>query len=106
MSVAFPGAQVPFVQGDRTVTPIWLLWLRQFVSQPGPIVPVSLGPSPASFTASGAGSLVLSGGTVSSITLTRSSTVAHLGSGPVPMVNNDVATITYSVAPAASFIPG
>lgn len=105
MTTPFPGALVPAV-GDRPFNPIWILYLQQFASQPGPIQPVVLGPSPASFTASGAGSLALSGGTVSGVTLRRGTVVASVPGGLVPMANNDVVTVTYSAAPTASFIPG
>jgi hypothetical protein len=104
MSFPFPGASVPAVTpATGNLTNPWLLYLQP--GPPGPIVPVVLGPSPATFTASAAGSLAISGGTVSARTLTRSGVTVPIGASMIPMANNDVATITYSVAPTASFIP-
>jgi hypothetical protein len=103
----FPGAYVPGVnlQTGYLTTP-WILWLQQFGSQPGAPVPVTPTGSPFSYTASGPGSLSISGGTVSARTLTRGGVTAPIGASLIPMVNNDVATVTYSVAPTVYFIPG
>lgn len=86
----------------------WYLFFKQFVTQPGAVQTVSLGASPASYTASGPGSVVVSGGTVSGISLKRGGVTTALGitSGIVPVVNNDVVVMTYSVKPTVSFIPG
>lgn len=102
----FPGALVPAV-GSQPFNPIWILFFQQFSQQPGAITPVVLGASPASYTASGAGTLVLNGGTITDLKLTRSGATADLGSQrSVLMANNDVARVTYTGSPAAQFIPG
>ena len=107
MSTPFPGAQTPaVVQSTGFFTTQWILWLQQFAQQPGPIAAVALGASPASFTASSAGTLTLSGGAVSDLMLTRSGVTADLGAQrSVLMANNDVARVTYTGSVTASFIP-
>lgn len=89
-------------------------WMRFFASlfggSPAAITPADLSnaASPFSYTASAQGFLVVQGGTVSQITLTRAR-VANLDmgviAGPIPMDNGDVVTITYTVAPNVTFIP-
>jgi len=104
----FPTAATPAValqNGNYYFTTPWIVWLQQLASQPAAPFTVTPTGSPFSYLASGAGSLSVSGGTVSAITLTRGGETVPIGN-LVPMVNNDVATITYSVAPTLSFIPG
>jgi len=104
----FPTAATPAVaqqNGSWFFTNPWMIWFQQLASQPA--APFSVAPtgSPFNYTASGKGSLAVSGGTVSAITLTRGGETVPMGN-LIPMVNNDVATITYSVAPTLSFVPG
>lgn len=106
MSQPFPGAFQPVVGPSGLFTSPWVLWLAQFAQQPGAITTALVGASPWTFTASTKGDLVLSGGTVTTVTLTRGGTTAPFGTQrTVPMANNDVATVTYSGALTASFIP-
>jgi len=103
----FPGAYVPAVtvKTGNFTTP-WILWLAQIASQPGAPVPVVPTGSPFTYKASGSGSLSINGGTVSARTLTRGGVSVPMGSSLIPMVNNDVATVTYSAAPTIYFVPG
>ena len=71
-------------------------------------VAVTPGASPFAYTAATYGNLVIQGGTVSAITLTRPGGAAvTLGvtAGMFPVQANDVVTVTYSVAPTMTFIP-
>lgn len=92
---------------DGRVTTPWQRFFNALVSAAAPIQTVTLAGSPFAFRAGSAGSLAVSGGTVSSITLTRgTTTTASLGtSGTFPVSNGDVVTITYAVDPTVSFIP-
>lgn len=106
---AFPTAATPAVEqrsGGWYFTNPWIIWLAQFAAQPGALVPITPTASPFSYTAPGSGSLAINGGTVSARTLTRAGSTAPIGASLIPMANGDVATITYSVAPTLSFIPG
>ena len=72
-----------------------------------PIGNISLGASPAAYTASTAGTVYVSGGTVTGITLTRQGTTITYAatSGNFPVCRADVLTITYTSIPIAQFIP-
>jgi hypothetical protein len=67
---------------------------------------VSPGLSPYTFTASTIGHLLISGGTVSAVTLTRGTTTVSCPSGFIPMAANDSVVVTYTVAPTLNFIAG
>ena len=76
-----------------------------FAGAGGAIQAVTLGASPAPYTATAAGFLALSGGTGVSVTLTRGGVTVPCGSGNVPMRNGDVVTVTYTAVPTANFLP-
>ena len=67
---------------------------------------ITVGASPYSYTAQSNGHVVVTGGTVSAISLTRVSAHATgLTAGLIPVGNKDVVTVTYSVLPTMTFIP-
>ncbi|CAJ8797178.1 Uncharacterised protein [Burkholderia pseudomallei] len=74
----------------------------------GAIAAVTVGASPFAYTATSAGMVVISGGTVSAVTLKRGSPAAiSVGetSGVVPVSAGDIVSVTYSAAPTMSFVP-
>jgi hypothetical protein len=84
-----------------------------FVKQPLSVlnnsqVTVAVGASPFAYTAPAIGSVIISGGTVSAITLTHAGgTPVNIGvvAGVIPVLASDVVTVTYTVAPTMTFIP-
>ena len=73
-----------------------------------PIASVSPGASPYTYTASAAGSVVITGGTVSAVQLKRGSTtitIASASTAVVPVSAGDQVITTYSAAPTMSFVP-
>jgi hypothetical protein len=106
MTTPLPSSIFPIADTSTgRVTQVWHLFFAQFVDPPQPIVPITVGASPFSYQASGNGSLNITGGTVSSVTLKRG-TITAVVNAPVRMANNDVVTITYSSLPTVSFVPG
>lgn len=102
----FPGAFQPVLGQGGMFTSPWILWLSQFAQQPGPITSAVVGASPWRFTASATGNLVLDGGAISAVTLSRGSSSASFGTQrTIPVVNNDVVTVTYTGSLTANFIP-
>ena len=73
-----------------------------------PLAAVTLTGSPFTFTATSDGVLVISGGTVSAVTLTRQGTTISAGvvAGLIPVRRLDQVQITYTVAPTVTFAPG
>ncbi|TGB34395.1 hypothetical protein [Burkholderia thailandensis] len=74
----------------------------------GAIAAITVGASPFSYTATSAGTVVISGGTVSAVTLKRGTpaaiSVGETG-GVVPVSAGDIVTVTYSAAPTMDFVP-
>lgn len=65
-----------------------------------------MGASPYSWNAPGPGTVTLSGGTLSAVSLARDTVTATLPlAGAVPVSRGDVVTITYVVAPVVKFFP-
>lgn len=73
----------------------------------GPESAVTPTGSPFAYKASQAGSLLVSGGTVSSVTLNRSGANLATGqtSGMFALAAHDTVTITYSAKPTLTFVP-
>lgn len=89
------------------VTTAWQRFFNTLVSPAAPLQSVTVLASPFAYTAGQAGSLAVSGGTVSAISLTRSGTTIPTGmtGGTLSLANGDTVTITYAVAPTVNFIP-
>jgi len=74
----------------------------------GTNITISVGGSPFAYTVPAYGNVVVQGGTVSAITLTRPGGAAvNIGvtAGIIPVQTGDIVTVTYSVAPTMTFIP-
>lgn len=74
----------------------------------GAIANIAPGASPYTYTASAAGTVVVTGGTVSNLQLKRGATtiaIAAVSPGVVPVSAGDQVITTYSAAPTMSFVP-
>lgn len=74
----------------------------------GAIAAITVGASPFAYTAQAAGTVVVSGGTVSAITLKRGTPAAiSVGetAGVIPVSAGDIVSVTYSAAPTMSLVP-
>lgn len=100
-----PSSAEPIVMNGTFVTPVWLRFFNNLIGSSQPILSVIPTGSPFSYTAAARGSLSVSGGTVAGVTLNRAGTIIQATSSMVPVMNGDVVTVTYSVAPILSFIP-
>jgi hypothetical protein len=105
-----PNWQTPVVDPSTGLaSQSWFEFFARMTSQPGAIASVDHGGSPFTYTASQNGQLSVSGGTVSSITLTRARMAdipTGITSGIIPLSQGDQVTVTYSAAPTIHFIPG
>lgn len=89
----------------RTLQP-WVSYFQQFTQAPPNFVAQTVSGSPFSYTAREPGTIAISGGTITAITLTRGAVTISLGTTPklIPVAINDVVAITYSVLPTIYFI--
>jgi hypothetical protein len=83
-----------------------LKWLTA-AGNAGAVVVVTPGASPYAYTATSAGTLVIAGGTVSAVTITRGAATAVTlpTAGPITVAVGDIVTITYSSLPTVTFLP-
>lgn len=74
----------------------------------GPAAPITLGPSPFTYQAPTGGSLIIQGGTVSMVSLTRDG-VTNFNTGQTqgmfPLSQRDTLIITYTGTPNLTFVP-
>ena len=108
MPPVLPSAHAPVAQPDGKVTPAWHRFFNSLTVGPQPAQAHTLPASPYTLAASSKGSVVVSGGAVSLIQLTRGLITVNLGvtSGMFPAAVGDVFVITYTVAPTVTFLPG
>jgi hypothetical protein len=87
---------------------VWYQFLARLaqLTAEKPFAPQAVGASPWTFTADTIGDLFVTGGTTSSIVLTRSGVGLTVASGRfIPMAAGDTVTIAYSVVPTVTFVP-
>lgn len=75
--------------------------------QAQPVAAITVGASPFTYTARFSGSVAITGGTVSSITLIRQSTSVATGvtAGLIPVSRLDQVQVTFTGTPTMTFIP-
>lgn len=105
-----PQKGLPVADKDGIIGDGWyrfLLRLAQLTPE-RVISPVAVGDSPFEYQATTIGNLLITGGTVSAISLTRGNVTVDCTTNPrfVPMTAKDIVTITYSVLPTINFVPG
>lgn len=84
---------------------MFLVRLAQLTAESPMVVP-AVGASPFTFTATTIGNMFVTGGTVSSIVLTRSGvSITCQANQFIPMAAGDTVTVTYAVAPTMTFVP-
>lgn len=101
-----PNVLQEFVNRAGIIKNPWIQYLQQFTIPPPNFIDVTLTGSPFEYVAREPGSLFVSGGTISLITLTRGTeTLTVTGSILIPVGIADIVEVTYSVLPTVKFIP-
>lgn len=106
-----PNVLQNFVNGGRNIVNPWIQYLQQFTIAPPAFLDITLTGSPFEYVAKEPGNLFITGGTVSSITLTRGTdtiTIFPNTANPrlIPVAVEDIVTITYTITPTdVKFIP-
>lgn len=106
MTPIVPNSNQPLVNSGGYITPVWQRFFGALLGSPAAITAITVGASPTSFTASQRGTVGISAGTLTAVSLTRAGVTIALGtSRTVTVANGDVVTVSYSVAPTINFIP-
>lgn len=89
--------------------PWYNFWAGLFRGQPtGPAAAITVTASPFSYTAPQGGAVIVQGGTVSLIQLSRDGTTNYatgMTQGIVPVALGDIVIVNYTVTPTMTFIP-
>lgn len=102
-----PTYETPLAMGKQ-ITRSWFRWFQdQHNGLPkGAEITVAVGGSPFAYTAPSAGYIIIRGGTVSAVQVTRTvTTLTGQTAGIFPVSQGDVLTVTYSGLPAMVFVP-
>ena len=104
-----PTYEQPLMVGAN-MSASWRRWLHDIEvgTPPSNEVTITVGASPFTYQALARGSVIISGGTVSTVTYSRTSGVAHLTgqtAGMFPVSLGDTLVVTYGSAPTMVFSP-
>lgn len=92
--------------GEAFIVTPWNSYLQQFTQNPPAVMNIDVDVSPFSITPNAHGTLIITGGTISNITLSRGTTDINLtGQKIIPIRISDTVSITYSVLPTVQFLP-
>lgn len=98
--------QTPVMRGDATARE-WVLFFYSLVrkSKDAPDA-ITVTASPFVYQAPRDGLVIINGGSISAVSLSRGSWVQQMGANanPVPVRNGDILLVTYSSAPAMAFL--
>lgn len=98
-------------RGGKNIARGWYsYWAGLFEGQPtGPVAPLVVGPSPFTYLASEAGSVIVQGGTTTQIQFSRGDGNFYMTgttAGMFALAKGDSLVVTYSVGPPiATFVP-
>jgi hypothetical protein len=107
-----PNYDQPLTSKDgRVIMRGWYsFWAGLITGQPqGPVAPLAVGPSPFTYRAAEAGSVIVQGGTTTQIKFTRGDGnfyVTGVTAGMLPLSQGDSLVVTYAVGPPTmTFVP-
>lgn len=102
-----PNATIPISDQNGVIGTPWYRFFDSLDPSGLDLIDINLGASPFSYIAQNSGALIINGGTISSLVLTRKGKSVTLPSlTSIPMGTNDTIVITYSGTPILTFIPG
>lgn len=108
-TLPLPSLVSPLVDRLGKLVPPWNSWFQQFAQAAPAVANITIGISPFSYTANSNGSLIVSGGTVSNISLIRGTTTIIVATSTVnpviiPISIGDTVQVTYTVSPTMQFL--
>lgn len=109
MTRPVPNLQARLADKAGFLLPPWNSFFQQ-LTQPAPeVATITVGTSPYSYTPNANGTVIVSGGTVSNISLIRGSTTITIATSTtnpvvVPVSIGDTVKVTYTVLPTIQFL--
>lgn len=105
--IKLPNLLAPVADRMGKLLSPWNSYLQQFTQAP-PAIIVLAGASPFSYDVKEPGTIMIVGGTLTAVSLTRGADTLALGTAAriIPVAIDDTITITYSVVPTSiNFVP-
>lgn len=107
MTLRLPSLAAPVLDEAGLFSQAWTGFLRSLVGRPGPILDVHPTASGMVYTASGNGTLAVTGGMGVTLALMRGRVAIQVpAGGPLPLSDGDAVRVGYTTAPQISFVPG
>lgn len=109
INYTIPQRNAPLLESDGTLSLYWYQFFKGLV--PGKATPetaITVSSSPFSYTSTDDGFVVITGGTVSSVTITRSGSAMSVATSTghaIPIGKGDVLIVTYSGTPTMLIYP-
>jgi hypothetical protein len=106
VTAPIPNPLIP-ISSETGVSQQWYQYFQSLSGAPGAGSSITMGPSPFTYPVPDQGVVMIGGGTVSAVVITRGrdSFSTGLTSGAFPLGKGDVVRVTYSVAPTMTFLP-
>lgn len=106
---SMPTFKTMLLNGNLTTKDWYFFWSGLFRGlPPGNVEPYTPGASPDTYSAAKRGSMIVDGGTVTTIEFSRDGTTFYdvgVVAGPIPLSAADQLRVTYAVAPTMTFVP-
>jgi 3D (Asp-Asp-Asp) domain-containing protein len=95
------------VDEQGRVSQVWFRFLQQLVNQPAASAAITVSASPFTYTASFPGNVVINGGTVTGLSVSRGTTSVTVATTQkiIPLGQGDSVVVTYSVLPTMTWLP-
>lgn len=103
--ITLPSLVAKLVDNTGRMLSPWNSYFQQFTQAPAAAIDITVGVSPFAYTVREPGAFVVTGGTITGVTLTRGSTVITIVSQIFPVAINDIITVSYSVLPTLRLLP-
>lgn len=92
--------------GQAFITQVWASFFQQFTQQAPAVQELVLTASPFLITPNTKGNFIITGGTISNVSLIRGPIIINVtGEKIIPISIGDTLSITYSVLPVVQFLP-
>lgn len=106
-SQGVPSPNVPMVDDQGRISQAWFRFFQQLVNQPSASQAVTVSGSPFTYTANTPGNIVINGGTVTALSVSRGTTTVTVSTATkiIPLGQNDSVIVTYSVLPTITWLP-
>lgn len=103
--IGVPSVNQPLVDEQGRLSQVWFRFFQSMVNQPPAATQITVGASPFAYVVNVPGTVFISGGTVTGLSVSRGTASVSITGQSVPVSQGDIVTVTYSVLPDVWFFP-